>query len=913
MLIRLIAVLILAVSAPFAASSEAWKDYTLRNVAFSVPAHWYQTMDMRDEELDFVSPDERFKLWARWWFPDEPLLGYSDIVSHEELTLAGQQALFIHSELQGERVLELAFLKPDARGEQFLFQLIAQGVPLAEHRAMLDQLVARLKLDGIPARPGQNPARNTDPNTHREPVAAPSPIRPQPPSEQPTVKGADKKPSTSTATAIPQLAPLPQQAPRPSQPDPQANTETRAVARWQTVLSREMGETCKTAVSTRQIERMQNVLKEAGAELQFVLSCQNGHLPVFAVKFPYDQRGPTEDYFYPLFDRMLLRNGGRPLAFLEVRDNLLTRVSLLESGDIEVALDQLPHQDSALAPSPSAPAVQPNRQPAVTSTPARKTRKADPAGLPRPRQQLPRPQQDRAEAQDQGPVVLFDGTSLQQLEGFAHSSADFAAWSRLRENVLLLTIPDGDTWAHIGVQTKRPVVTFPRRGSRQSTRISFTIDADETNTFVAALTPAGKAEADPWEGFDLYLSMLRLDDGSTYAVFRQRDVLTVPEIRFPWPQGETTFELILHPEQVVELRRKNGGRLAWIEVERDFTTQDWLIQTFLAESRHTQNTRLTLTGITLDQFEAPPLPAIDLLTKGPRAVTVFDGTAMQPVWAKLSSPRSAAQRFTSLQEGTLQLSWPQGEEVDALGIYSNEPVLWLDHFGPRAIAHVNVSLKGAQSGDFSIGFHSRKGLPDSPLGSDGCSLHVTRQDTDYQVLLSGSEGRDSDVFLGTLEVLPDEFTFVLTPRGISALMEGTSAQPTTCRWLKDGIGLRLWAYATGRADGQTGLALNQIQVEYTPDIMVETETANSEVPPLPITTLFSGQISPEWSPRDQGYALFTDLSEQTRDGLTLSRRDAPPPAIALVWSATRLSSRLTTVLVTPPLRPGSTFAPMIRT
>ena len=870
MFIRLIAALVLALLAPLSAGAGDWKDYSLRTTNFAVPQAWYQTMDMREEELDFVSPDERFKLWARWWFPDEPLLGYPDIVSHEELTIAGQPALFIHSELAGERILELAFLTPDAKGDQFLFQLIAQNTPLAEHRAMFDQLLARLRLDGVPAKPGREQMPPTQaPAPH--PEAESAPVVPR----QPVTAGPGKKPSAAAASNEQHPAP---QAPQPA-------SEPASDSSWAAVLKTNFGNDCDTEATTRQMRRMLGILQDAGADVTFTLSCQHGRLPVFAVTFPFDQQGATEDYFHPLYDKLLLRNGDQPFALFEVRDHLLTQVSLRKNGEIDLNYKTLQWPEAAGSPSQPAPMAQ-TTQPGVAPSPGGKTRKADPRATPSEQVEAPtdRPSQQQEQEQHSGPIVLFDGNTLQQFTPFAHVGADFAAWVSQQAGTLALTIPDGQNRAKLGIQTKNALVSFPSRNDRQATRLSFTIDADQSNTFVMALTPADKADLDPWESFDLRLLILRLDDGSAFAQLRHREDSNTYDMRFPWPKGQVTFDVILRPDQGVELRNQASGRLGWAALDQDYSGRNWILQTYVAEGRRTTNTRLNLARIALDTVQAQPLPPIDALTQGPRKTTIFDGQAVAPVWANLSNPASAAHRFSTLQDGALNLSWPQSDTVKTLGIYSNGPILWLDHFGKNAVARITVSLDGSQTGDFTVGFHSRFGLPENRLGGEACMLNVTQQETGYQVVLAGSEGQTSVLDLGTVEAIPDQFTFVLTPRGISVLMAGTSAKPTSCRWLKDGTGLRLWAYATGRADGRTGLTLKQIDVNYSPGIAPATEPAVSDLPALPVTTLFTGESGPEWTKRDIGDALFANLAEQTPQGITLSRRPNPPSGnrIALV-------------------------------
>lgn len=135
------------------ASAATAAPHEIRQVALNMPEGWQVTHSIRETEIDFASADGRYQLWARWWFPDEPLLGYPDIVHDEKRVVAGRDALFIHAESAGERVFTLAVLERDAEGEQFLLQLIADSgtVALAEQEAMFDRILAGMTYAGQPA------------------------------------------------------------------------------------------------------------------------------------------------------------------------------------------------------------------------------------------------------------------------------------------------------------------------------------------------------------------------------------------------------------------------------------------------------------------------------------------------------------------------------------------------------------------------------------------------------------------------------------------------------------------------------------------------------------------------------------------------------------------------------------------
>ncbi|PYG31896.1 hypothetical protein [Pelagimonas varians] len=160
-------VLVLPVTAK---SAEQWLDYDLPGLAFSVPADWEITYRRRDVEYNFASPDGTYTLWVRWWFPDEPLLGYDDIVFHDFMTLAGHDALLTRTESEIDRFLSIAFPEhKNADGEIILFQLFSPiDLPVAAQEEKMNQLIEKLSIQGQSARPPSllkfsQGAQNSDP------------------------------------------------------------------------------------------------------------------------------------------------------------------------------------------------------------------------------------------------------------------------------------------------------------------------------------------------------------------------------------------------------------------------------------------------------------------------------------------------------------------------------------------------------------------------------------------------------------------------------------------------------------------------------------------------------------------------------------------------------------------------------
>ena len=85
------------------------------------------------------------------------------------------------------------------------------------------------------------------------------------------------------------------------------------------------------------------------ASLEWVMLCRNRSYAVYGINFDYDPQGPTSDFFYPLYDDMLNRNGDAPFSFASLRDNLIIDVARPEKDALSVDIREVPNLESAPA------------------------------------------------------------------------------------------------------------------------------------------------------------------------------------------------------------------------------------------------------------------------------------------------------------------------------------------------------------------------------------------------------------------------------------------------------------------------------------------------------------------------------------------------------------------------------------
>lgn len=168
--------------------ADGWKAYRLAEVTFEAPAGWTQSSSERNREIILADPAGR-KLRVEWWFEDEPILGYADIVSHKRITVGGKNATWVHSSFPDLHSVTAVLDEKRKDGRKFLMVLQAPGRDAAVTIRLFDEILARVSV-GKPGEkrgeaPGQPPV-----------AAAPAGQRAQPPPPSP---GSLRRPCRQSA------------------------------------------------------------------------------------------------------------------------------------------------------------------------------------------------------------------------------------------------------------------------------------------------------------------------------------------------------------------------------------------------------------------------------------------------------------------------------------------------------------------------------------------------------------------------------------------------------------------------------------------------------------------------------------------------------------------------------------------
>ncbi|GEO83757.1 MULTISPECIES: SH3 domain-containing protein [Alphaproteobacteria] len=104
------------------ADTDGWKEHSFEGFTLKAPQDW--TASVNGNTLVLRAPDDKRGLMVWWWFPDEPLLGYDDIVSNRKIKVAGKPALWIHSKIGDVETLSVTLDegRADKKRLHFLFE-----------------------------------------------------------------------------------------------------------------------------------------------------------------------------------------------------------------------------------------------------------------------------------------------------------------------------------------------------------------------------------------------------------------------------------------------------------------------------------------------------------------------------------------------------------------------------------------------------------------------------------------------------------------------------------------------------------------------------------------------------------------------------------------------------------------------
>ncbi|MBT3070029.1 hypothetical protein KKP04_03990 [Rhodomicrobium sp. Az07] len=138
---------LLAQALPAAAQTGDWQRFKLDEASIATPPGWRAGLTEKGRTVQAVEPRGGREVRVWWWFPDEPLLGYTDEIEHDKVTVAGQPALRVHTRFEGRDTITVTLDKPRKDGKRLHILFEGQGRLDINDPALIG-MVTRLTLAG---------------------------------------------------------------------------------------------------------------------------------------------------------------------------------------------------------------------------------------------------------------------------------------------------------------------------------------------------------------------------------------------------------------------------------------------------------------------------------------------------------------------------------------------------------------------------------------------------------------------------------------------------------------------------------------------------------------------------------------------------------------------------------------------
>ena len=329
---------------------------------------------------------------------------------------------------------------------------------------------------------------------------------------------------------------------------------------------------------------------------------------------------------------------------------------------------------------------------------------SEPAGeMPGPGAALPTEGSGTASGVDQGPgrgeQILFDGALGTRWGQLALAGGDFGAFARSDGGVLVVEVPENSGWGKTGIWSPEPLVPAADPGRPAERTLTFRLDPARTTSFVVAL--ASRAQPEEWGAHDARVAWSLAEDGQSSKLtlwIRQAEVMSARLGAVP----PSELALSLSPDGAIEARVSSGERVAGV-MPVDAMGKALHVYALAHAPGAEKPARMALRSIALAQTERPPQGAGDpaAVLRAPQEVGLFDG-GLGTRWLPHQAHGGVFAEHALLRNGELVVEVPAGSAWGKVGLFTPEPVVWLDDFRDTASERLHFRFDPQRTTGFVI-------------------------------------------------------------------------------------------------------------------------------------------------------------------------------------------------------------------
>ena len=550
--------------------------------------------------------------------------------------------------------------------------------------------------------------------------------------------------------------------------------------------------------------------------------CTGSGTTIVSVTLPQDPRKGQSGPLGRAYMRIFLAQGGAPVVLVDQSHGALVSLTATSGAGIAVGVSDLAE--------PAAPDDAVAVEPAQDGTTQLFLGKLDAAWLPH---------------------TVRDG--------------NFDEWARFEAGMLSVDVQSPSSYGTTGLKSAEPMVRLPSPGETQSVLVQFDFDTATTNNAMFALVPPDQLGKLDWDSHEIWVAIEQKRDAEPELILAvQRKV----QGRYPVTNRDVLkgLTLELQPDGLVLVSNDAGrvlleGRMAAVPAATDLHIQVSATSPGANVSAH-----LDLRSIVLRQkaFDPTSDPAL-VLAATPHEVTLFDGRAKGLHFDVHGSVGQDLKEKLAIADG-LRVVSPKGDGLTGLGIYTPEPVVWLDKFSKGASARLRFDFDPAQTDGFRLALAVPYGKSHMEPGFPRFVLDWHKM-PDGTIKASRWIDRELERLDATPSAMPAVVELLLTPEGVQVLAEGFPDDVLPWGALQEGQGFRLFALAKAEnAIDPVALALHRITLVRTPGTeRTPAPQPMPEVEPLPVARHFPNPAAP-WESYGLAGVNFDESGRFDADG-----------------------------------------------
>ncbi|SNX71513.1 hypothetical protein SAMN05878503_1108 [Cereibacter ovatus] len=443
-----------------------------------------------------------------------------------------------------------------------------------------------------------------------------------------------------------------------------------------------------------------------------------------------------------------------------------------------------------------------------------------------------------------GPRVLFDGRQPGGDWQPHLVRGGMASSMRTTPDGFDIDVTAGPHGRITGLRSAQPLVTLPLPGDPESLRLRFDLDpARLSNAVFALVPPEGEGKRD-WDVAVVWLGLEAKPAGAAPELIlatqrREQARLAVTDMT-----ALAGLALEIRPDGTVLAQNATGETLLEGRLSPDAATAPLHLQVSASPPTGDLPARLMLRRILHEAVPFRDSNPAAILTRFGQEVTLFDGSARGPHFDLHGRPRPSTGTAVAMEHALLATA-PEGAGRSGPGLFSPDPVIWLDHFAKGGGARLRFTFDPAQTSGFEIALTVPMSTDQGEPGRPRFLLHWRRM-PDGTIQATRRIDTKTAVLDATPTAMPRTVDLLLTPLGVQVLAEGFPESVAPWPILREGLGLRLNVHAMAETARQpAALRLERIELTRIPASGIAPPGPPAPgVTPLPIRRFFPDLDTP---------------------------------------------------------------------